>query len=306
MALARFSLPRRGFYQSALAPMLPLADVLAGQFFPRDFRRYDLLIRARVVRAWLTDDSDREAAEQSYALMQQLRGASLDLSRFRALVEGVRSSGLDPDYPVGLSPHGPLLDGAHRVAVALVTGERKIAVDVRNSRIPPDYSRAWLAEAGMPEPDLSAADLLLDEFLANTGHDVLVVGSGVSVDDLVGVCQPGATVISSREVSLDQETAALLDDAMTAIPWRQHHTAPATSTLQAGPQAILRIRLPRPHWHRLPGTHVRVSELAAGFRENAQATGMPVVVGLTWSNNANGVAVLDGAGVRVWGSAGER
>ena len=87
MAIARFSLPRRGFYAQAMLPALPVADILAGQFYPRDFRRYDLLIRARVARAWVSDESDVQAATDSYELMQQARGAEANLHGFEHLLK---------------------------------------------------------------------------------------------------------------------------------------------------------------------------------------------------------------------------
>jgi hypothetical protein len=189
----------------------------------------------------------------------------------------------------------------------LATGAKTIAVDVRGSLIPPDYSRAWLAEAGMPEEDLLAADLLLDKFLADTGHDVLVVASGARVDELREMCQPGAKVIATREATLDSETVAALEAAITPLPWPDHRkreVAPAPR-LHPGPTALVRLRVPRPQWYRLPGTHARVSRLVEGYLETGDRLGIAGVAGLTWFHNANGFAVLDRAGLRMWGSVGE-
>lgn len=303
MALARFSLPRRGVYAQAMLPALPVADILAGQFYPRDFRRYDLLIRARVARAWLSDESDVQAAQDSYELMQRARGAEVALPRFRALVESVATEGMNPDFPIGVSPWGPLLDGAHRLAVALAVGAPTVSVDVRPSPIPPDYSRAWLADAGLPEADLHAADVLLDKYLATTGHDHIVVIAGDMTDDIRRLLGPGCDVVSVREATLDEEAVVGVERALTTVAWHEHHKrselpAPA---LQPGRHQVVRLRLARPSWHRVPKTHTRISGLARTVSEQLSAAGVTAVVGLTWTHNRNAVWVLDQAGVRVWG-----
>lgn len=303
MALARFSLPRRGVYAQAMLPALPLADILGGQFYPRDFRRYDLLIRARVARAWLSDESDVQAAQDSYELMQKARGAEVNLPRFRALVESVASEGMNPDYPIGVSPWGPLLDGAHRLAVALAVGAGTVAVDVRNSPIPPDYSRAWLAGAGLPEADLHAADVLLDKYLATTGHDHIAVIAGPMTEAIMAQLGPGADVVSIREATLSEEAVVAVEQALTQVAWHEHHkraSLPAP-VLQPGLHQVVRLRLSKPSWHRVPKTHTRLSRLAQTISEQLRAVGASAVVGLTWAHNRNAVAALDAAGVRVWG-----
>ena len=303
MALARFSLPRRGVYAQAMLPALPVAHILAGQFYPRDFRRYDLLIRARVARAWLSDESDVAAAQESYEIMQRARGAEVHLPRFRALVESVATEGMNPDFPIGLSPWGPLLDGAHRLAVALAVGVPTVSVDVRPSSIPPDYSRAWLAQAGLLEDDLFAADVLLDKYLATTGHDHIVVIPGQMTEDIIGRLGPGAEVISIREATLDEEAVVGVERALTVVAWHEHHkraTLPAP-ILQPGLHQVVRLRLPRPDWRRVPKTHTRISVLATTISEQLRSAGVHAVVGLTWAHNRNAVAALDQAGVRVWG-----
>lgn len=303
MAVARFSLPRRGFYAQAILPALPVADILAGQFYPRDFRRYDLLIRARVARAWLGDEADVPAAQDSYEKMQSARGATSNLPRFRALVESVATEGMNPDFPMGVSPWGPLLDGAHRLAVALAVGTPTVTVDVRPSRIPPDYSREWLVQAGLPEADLHAADLLLDKYLATTGHDHIAVVEGPMTGDILGQLGPGADVVSVREAELSEETVVGVERALTSLPWHEHHKRAALPqpTLQPGLHQVVRLRLSRPSWQRLPKTHTRISGLAHIIADQLHAAGATALVGLTWTHNRNAVAVLDSAGVRVWG-----
>ena len=303
MALARFSLPRRGVYAQAMLPALPVADILAGQFYPRDFRRYDLLVRARVARAWLVDESDVVAAQNSYELMQQARGAQANLPRFRALVESVATEGMNPDFPIGVSPWGPLLDGAHRLAVALVVGAPTVSVDVRPSQIGPDYSRAWLAAAGLPEADLRAADVLLDKYLATTGHDHIAVIAGPMTDDIRRQLGPGADVVSIREATLGEEAVVGVERALTTVAWHEHDKRATLPTphLHPGLHQVVRLRLSRPSWQRLPKTHTRISRLAATISEQLRSSGLSAVVGVTWTHNRNAVAVLDSAGVRVWG-----
>ena len=165
---------------------------------------------------------------------------------------------MNPDFPIGVSPWGPLLDGAHRLAVALAVGVPTVSVDVRPSAIPPDYSRAWLAEAGLPEADLRAADLLLDKYLATTGHDHIAVIAGSMTDDIRRLLGPGATVVSLREATLTEEAVVGLERALTTIAWHEHHKRSAlpAPSLQPGLHQVVRLRLPRPSWRRLPkNTH---------------------------------------------------
>jgi ParB-like chromosome segregation protein Spo0J len=305
MLSARFSLPRRGVYAQAVLPLVAVSDLLAGQFFPHRFRRFDLMIRARLVRAWASQSDDIPAAEEAYRLMQSARGATDTMPRFRALVESVQTTGMNPEFPVGVSPRGPLLDGAHRVAVALALEIPTIAVDVRNSALPQDYSRAWLAEAGLPGTALDHGDLLLDELLATTGHDTIVAVSGEMTDHIWKMVSPGATVVTTRDAALDANQAAALDRALSELPWHEHSKREqlAHQVITEGPVTIVRLRLPRPLFRRLDKTHTRISALADGYREQFLAAGVAGRVGLTGAQNRAAVSVLRLAGLRVWGDA---
>jgi len=305
MLSARFSLPRRGVYAQAVLPSLALADLLAGQFFPHHFRRFDLMVRARLARAWVSQPDDISEAEEAYWAMHTARGAPDTMPRFRALVESVTAGGLNPEFPVGVSPRGPLLDGAHRVAVALALEIPTIAVDVRNSVLPPDYSRTWCVEAGLAESVIAHGDLLLDEFLATTGHDTIVAVSGETTEGVLTLLTPGSAVVTTRRVVLDASQAAALDHALSDVPWHQHSKRgllPEPVVVE-GPVTIIRLRLPRPHFRRLDKTHTRVSVLAGHYGEQFLASGVPGRVGLTRTQNRTAVSVLRSAGVRAWGEA---
>ena len=304
MFSARYSLPRRGVYAQAMIPSVALADLLAGQFFPRDFRRFDLMMRARVARALLSGSPDAQAAEASYLEMQLARGASADLSRFHDLVESVAQSGVNPNFPVGVSPWGPLLDGAHRVAVALAVGEEKIAVDVRNSPIPPDYSRQWCVDQGLTEDMLAPADALLDEFLATTGHDTVVVFSGDITDPIRHALGPGVEVVTTRQVSLDARAVLELERALTFVAWHEHakRDHAGAMVLSPGTLTVVRARIRRPSFERIPKTHTRLSVLARSIQDQLREVNPSALVGLSRAQNRDAVSALAHHRVFLWGA----
>ncbi len=303
MFSARYSLPRRGVYAQAMIPSVDLADLLAGQFFPRDYRRFDLMVRARLARAWLSGSPDATAAESAYLEMQLARGASTDLSRFHDLVESVAGSGMNPDFPVGLSPWGPLLDGAHRVAVALAVGESQIAVDVRNSPTPPDYSRQWCVDTGLTEDMLTPADALLDEFLATTGHDTILVINGELTESIRQRLGPGLEVVATRRSVGDASVVSDLETALTHVSWHEHAKRGQTEegVLRPGPVTIVRARLARPSFERVPKTHTRLSVLARSIQDQVREVCPQAVIGLSRAQNREAVRLLAGHMVVVWG-----
>lgn len=292
--MVRFGLLRRprGAGADAVETFLRLPDLLAGQFKGQHFRRYDLLIRARLASCWWNTSPDIDQAQDDYELMQRLRGGHDTLNQFRLLVASVAERGLDPDYPVGVSPNGPLLDGAHRVALALVRNCERIAVDVRDSRIPPDFGRGWFVERGFSADSLRHADELLDHFLLTTGHDTIAVVPGDHTPaSLRGLAS--APVVGWQKIDLASDEASRLQGALSYLPvHRKTEPGEFGEPWSSGHYSVFRLRGETLAATRLPKTHTRVVEFAKGLADRLQSTHSNALVGVTVGQNRAAAEVL--------------
>lgn len=292
--MVRFGLPRRprGAGVDAVETFLRLPDLLAGQFVGQHFRRYDLLIRARLASCWSKESPDADQAQDDYELMQRLRGGHDTLNQFRALVASVAEGGLDPDYPVGISPSGPLLDGAHRVALALVRNDERIAVDVRDSRIPPDFGRDWFVERGFSADSLRHADELLDRFLLATGHDVIAVVRGVHPPSSLPL-PATARVVSWQKLDLGADEASRLHGALRHLPvHRKAEPDELGDPWSSGHYSVFRLRGDTLAATRVPKTHTRIVEYAKELADRLRTTHPGALVGVTVGQNRAVAAVL--------------
>lgn len=292
--MVRFGLPRRprGAGADAVETFLRLPDLLAGQFVGQHFRRYDLLIRARLASCWWNRSPDIDQAQDDYELMQRLRGGHDTLNQFRALVASVAEGGLDPDYPVGISPSGTLLDGAHRVALALVRNDERIAVDVRDSRIPPDFGRDWFVDRGFPSDSLRHADELLDRFLLATGHDTIAVVPGAHNPASVPL-SAGARVVSWQRIDLSSEEASALHGALSHLPVHKK-TEPEGlgEPWSSGTYSVFRVRGDTLFAKGVPKTHTRIVEYARVLADRLRTTHPGALVGVTVGQNRAAAEVL--------------
>jgi hypothetical protein len=297
--MVRFGLSRRapGAGAEAVETFLRLADLLAGQFDGQRFRRYDLLFRARLALSWGEGSPDVDQAQDDYELMQRLRGGHDTLNAFRSLADSVAKRGLDPDYPVGVSRSGSLLDGAHRVALALVLNDERIAVDVRDSRIPPDFGRDWFVERGFPSESLRHADRLLDRFLLATGHDTLAVVPGDLTPESLPQSGP-ARLVSWQQLDLGSAEASALQGALRHLPVHQkaEPVEPGEPKLEdvwaAGHYSVFRLRGETLAATRVPKTHTRIVEVAKSLASLLQSTHREALVGVTVGQNRAAAAVL--------------
>jgi hypothetical protein len=67
------------------------------------------------------------------------------------LLDSMKASGFDPQFPVPIDPDGELLDGAHRVACAIALGIEEITVEHRSQHVwAPEWGVQWFIDCGAP------------------------------------------------------------------------------------------------------------------------------------------------------------
>lgn len=184
--LTRYS--TRAFRRRTLSPQqtvtssVDVGTLLQWQMRNGHFMRFDMLLRLLTYRAWRDFNSSIEADEEKiclnitqvfeiYRRMQIARIGSDTSGRFEALMSSISEKGYLVDrYPILLSSRGDLLDGSHRLAIAVADGVERVPVafnKYRNGVRP--YGRDWFEERDFDTKILSDLDLALSDVLMSTG-----------------------------------------------------------------------------------------------------------------------------------------
>ena len=239
--------------EALLRQRLPLPALLHLQWEARRFTRYDLLVRTFAAQSLLRQREDEPL--EWYLQMQQRRAGRDTLEDFRRLVASVTARGLDPDYPVGVSRRGELLDGAHRVAVALAIEAVDIAVDPRGSKRPRPYGREWFSANGFSAETLRKLDCELDRLMVTTGAEAFLITQAdpEQAKHWLAPHLPSDTeLVSHAVVSLDEQAANALEHSARFIALHQKDTPDEAATaLRAGNWGVWRLRTHRPRFARL-------------------------------------------------------
>ena len=298
--LSRLLMPR------SVAPVvtsrLPLGALLQSQWSARRFLRYDLALRTLTARHLLGGGTTRKNVVGWYEMMQQKRAGKDTLDSFRALIGTIEREGLSSHYPVGVSGRGELLDGAHRVAVALAMDAYDIAVDVRAGKRLRPYGRDWFRSNGFPDEALIAMDQEVDRLMATTGADTILVTH--SSDDplpewVPAFLPPDTEVVRQWSVSLDQQSVVALEGALSFIPWHEKdRQQPTPQLLREGSVEILRLRPHSPRRLRIPKTATAREQGAFEMQRSLRVAlpEHPVVIGHTIQQNRDAIALLLGHG----------
>jgi hypothetical protein len=113
----------------------------------------------------------QRAALSDYRFMQQQRvGRDTDV-RFLELLRSVGEAGFHVDrYPIRLAASGALLDGSHRLAIAIADGVEQLPVVFSRQRTGArPYDRAWFRNNGFDLTTLEVLDRERDQILESTG-----------------------------------------------------------------------------------------------------------------------------------------
>ena len=287
-----------------LQTRLPLGALIQAQWRGGVFGRYDLLLRSLVARQLLQDSPPtRQTREMGwYRTMQSARAGRDTLKAFKDLAAAVRDVGLDPDFPIGISPRGALLDGAHRLGIALALNVPSVAIDVRMGKRLRPFERRWFSDHGLPDAALSAMDSELDRVMATAGVDTVMAlnASGTPLREWLPPLLPaGIKVVREWTVSLPQADVRALEAALREIPWHEKASKrpPVPKELREGAVEIVRLRLAHHELERIRKTSTARDAVATQFEASVrEKTGQPVVVGQTYQQNRAAVGLLAGHG----------
>ncbi len=279
---------------------VPLGALVHEQWRGGVFSRYDILLRSLVARQLLSDSPPkRKTAEMGwYQTMQQKRAGKDTLPAFKQLTERVRGIGLDPAYPIGISPRGSLLDGAHRTALAIAFGEETVAVDIRLGKRLRSFERRWFAERGFPDKALAAMDDELDRAMAESGVECVLVtpaGKGTAKSWLAPLLPAGVKVRREWTVSLSEADTVALEGILRWIPWhrKSDQAKQPARQLREGALEVIRLRLTHRDFERIRKTSTARDKVVIEFENTIrQETGRPVVIGQTYQQNRDALDFL--------------
>lgn len=281
-----------------LSHRLPLAALMQSQWHARRFLRYDLAMRALTARHLIEGGSKRKNVVAWYQTMQESRAGKDTLEAFQQLIHAIQQEGLSAQYPVGVSAKGELMDGAHRVAVALALGVYDIAVDVRRGKLLRPYGREWFRQKGFPDQALQAMDGEVDRLMATTGADTILLTT--STEDplhewIPAYLPPDTEVVREWSVSLPRDELRRLERALTFIPWHEKHKHTEPEPVFGDePLTVLRLRTYTPKRVRIRKTATAREQGAVDMQRNLRIAlpEHPVLVGQTIQHNRDAIAVL--------------
>lgn len=131
------------------------------------FNRYDIILRSLVAKSILGRKDSAVTSQDCFLLsnykkMQITRVNRDTTERFSELLRSFSENGLDTKkYPAQVDSLGRILDGAHRVALALNCKKESLVCEVMPFEREIYYGRQWFKENGF---DPFLLELLDDEY----------------------------------------------------------------------------------------------------------------------------------------------
>lgn len=128
-----------------------IQNLLAKQYDKHgEFDRMDLIVRYMAAEDYFNQN---DSGFLLYNKMQYNRINSTNSeNQYRRLIESVATNGFDIDSKVEIDPLGNIIDGAHRVSLALYFKEKEISVHFSHVSNEGNYSIKWFEEHDF-EPD---------------------------------------------------------------------------------------------------------------------------------------------------------
>lgn len=282
---------------------VPLGLLLSCQWRDGVFERYDLIVRYLVAQELLASNDSPSPAKEIYRSMQAKRAGIDSLAEFEDLARSVAEQGLLDSFPVGVSPSGQLLDGAHRVAVALAVGADSIAVDVREARKLRPYGLKWFRGNDFPEDALVPLEKELDALMGLLGADTLVIADhqpDCPLSEVLRSVMPETVeLISDSTLSLTSEQVATVENALSHMPWhekdRPRNPEPLLSSRIID---VVTLRDYRSRWTKIPKSSIAIrhsmERLARRLEQDNHA--VRPVIGLTMLQNRSTARMLASLG----------
>lgn len=282
---------------------VPLGLVLSCQWHDGTFDRYDLIVRFLVAQELLAGNDSPSPAKELYLSMQAKRAGIDSLGDFKELAQSVTEQGLLDSFPVGVSRSGQLLDGAHRVAVALAAGVDSIAVDVREAKKLRPYGVEWFRGNHFPEDSLEPLAKELDVLMGLFGADTLVIADhqpGLPLSEVLRPALPETVeLISDSTLPLTSEQVVSVEKALSHMPWhekdRPRNPERRLDSLRID---VVTLRDYRSRWTKIPKSSIAIQhtmeKLAHTLEQKNQA--VKPVIGLTLAQNRSTARMLAGLG----------
>ena len=224
--LARALHMKRNFLDLPLGPTRELAiqtsvslsvgALLSAQRVHGVFQRYDTLLRSVVLEELIADPSKTPVTLEFYNRMQSERTNRTTEPQMRALAASVRERGLDPRYPISITPDGRLADGSHRLACALAVDAHNLTVTFSPRATAPSFSppakstygRDWFENRGYPEGLIATLDERLNKAYLDHGvYNIVMVWPPALewLDEITEMCGGYGTLIDTSTLELGSD-----------------------------------------------------------------------------------------------------
>lgn len=185
-----------------------VADIILAQYTNNDYssyKNYDMAVRLIAIEEYR---GKNDYGFDLYSRMQSHTG--FDWSpRFKKLIESYDSNGFDESKPIELSRDHIIMDGAHRLALAVATGKEFVPVKVYNcpfNRVA-DYGRFY--EIGFTRDECSLIKSKTEGLLSQFGYDYVGViwppayrFADDIVNDLNEIAPERFRVVKTRDMNL--------------------------------------------------------------------------------------------------------
>ena len=128
--------------------------LLSYQFKNGKFNRYDIVVRYLAAEDHLGKNN---YGFKLYRKMQEKRGYVVveeAVERYKKLIDDIDKNGFDPHSQLPVGKNQELIDGAHRLALALYFKEPLLPLKLRKVPFETDYSLQWFKEHGFDQNEL--------------------------------------------------------------------------------------------------------------------------------------------------------
>ena len=82
-------------------------------------KHYHVYVKYGYAKAFLSNSSDLDKWRTLYETMQKDKGRVPDIEGFNKLIKSIQKKGFDPAYAIPVDENYDILDGSHRLAIAL-------------------------------------------------------------------------------------------------------------------------------------------------------------------------------------------
>lgn len=127
-------------------------DILLAQFVDGEGVFYDIAVRLLAIEQYY---GKNDIGYDFYARMQENAGnGSFWLQRFIKLIQSYESRGFDKTMPIDVDENFLIMDGAHRLSLAIYHNEEYITARIHNSNLKRRWNYQLFAELGFSNEEL--------------------------------------------------------------------------------------------------------------------------------------------------------